>query len=85
MGLSGLALFFVVVVGIALYFVPSIIAYQRKHTYFLPIFAINFLFGWSMIGWVAALVWAFVDNKPVASAAPEAATASTTASEPDKH
>ena len=41
-----------------LYFVPAVIAFSRRHEYRWPIFAINLFGGWSLIGWVVALVWA---------------------------
>ena len=53
-----LALFLVI------YFLPTIIANFRKHSYKLAIFFLNFFTGLTGFGWVAAFVWAFVD-KPV--------------------
>jgi len=41
---------------ILLYFLPSIIAH-RKHA-FLGVFLLNLLLGWTIIGWIVALVWA---------------------------
>jgi Superinfection immunity protein len=37
------------------YFLPTFIA--RKKQNFAAIFALNFLLGWTFIGWVLALVW----------------------------
>lgn len=56
-GMSLIALVLLVVVGAFIYFVPSIIAWKRKHNQFIPILLINVFFGWSLIGWVGALVW----------------------------
>ncbi len=39
------------------YFLPAIIAWARGHRNWLAILALNFMLGWSLIGWVAALVW----------------------------
>jgi hypothetical protein len=50
----GLAFF---VVAVALYFVPSIIAAARGHHQLGPILVINFLLGWTFLGWVVALAW----------------------------
>ena len=47
-----------VVVGIPLYFLPSIIAVKRSHRQRGPIFALNFLLGWSLLGWAGSLAWA---------------------------
>jgi uncharacterized membrane protein len=46
-------------IGILLYFVPSVIAFKRKHKNFIPILLVNIFFGWTFIGWVIALVWSF--------------------------
>jgi uncharacterized membrane protein YqaE (UPF0057 family) len=40
-----------------LYFLPSLVAYQR-HGNAPAIFIMNLLLGWTFLGWVAALVWA---------------------------
>ena len=42
---------------IAMYLVPTIIAAARNHHQAGPIVLINILFGWSLIGWGAALIW----------------------------
>ncbi|MBW5813623.1 superinfection immunity protein [Yersinia kristensenii] len=42
---------------IILYFIPFIIAKTRKHNKTGSIFLANLLFGWTLIGWAAALVW----------------------------
>ncbi len=44
--------------GGALYFLPTIIAVGRHKTNTLGILLVNFFLGWSVIGWVIALVWA---------------------------
>lgn len=48
--------------GIALYFLPSIIAYKRGHANKGIILLINFLLGWTFLGWAGSLVWAFIDT-----------------------
>ena len=45
-----------IVVGLFLYFIPSIVG--RHKTNAGAIFVLNFLLGWSFLGWVLALVWA---------------------------
>ena len=44
--------------GFVMYFLPSIIALARSKRDLLSIFLLNFLLGWTAIGWVIALVWA---------------------------
>jgi len=43
--------------GIALYFLPSIIARSRQKKNAGSIFVLNFFFGWTFIGWVLMLAW----------------------------
>jgi hypothetical protein len=45
-------------VGFLLYFLPSIIALTRSKRNTLSIFLLNFFLGWTLVGWVVALVWA---------------------------
>ncbi len=50
---------------IAVYLLPSIIAGWRKHQSGAAICALNILTGWTVIGWIAALVWSLTAvNKP---------------------
>jgi hypothetical protein len=57
------ALFFVT--APALYFLPTYEAFTRKHTNLTSILLINLLLGWSLIGWVVALIWAMRKAEPV--------------------
>ena len=41
----------------AVYFAPSIIAIVRAHKNTVAITLLNFLLGWTFVGWVGALVW----------------------------
>ena len=62
------ALLFVLIaicLGLALYFLPTIIAQQRKHRSLGGIFVLNLLLGWSLLGWIGALVWALSNPQPV--------------------
>ena len=40
------------------YLTPSLIAWYRAHHNRAAIMAFNLLLGWTLIGWVGALVWA---------------------------
>jgi uncharacterized protein len=44
--------------GIAAYLLPLSIAASRSHPNTIAIAALNILLGWTMLGWIAALVWA---------------------------
>ena len=48
-----------------LYFLPSIIALARSKRDTLAIFLLNLFLGWSVIGWIVALVWAAKNDVPV--------------------
>jgi Superinfection immunity protein len=43
---------------LVLYFLPSMTAEGRGHHQLLAILVLNLLLGWTMVGWIAALVWA---------------------------
>lgn len=48
----------VVIVGIGLYFLPTIVAVTRKVTNQGSVFVINFFLGWTFVGWVVSLAMA---------------------------
>lgn len=50
------------------YFLPWIIANHRCHYKQTAIFFLNIFLGWTLIGWVAALVWALAN--PLAPLSP---------------
>lgn len=66
-----------VVVGVIFYFIPSVVAWKRKHRQLIPIILLNVFLGWSFLGWVGALVWAFLDDKKNASPAHHAQVGTT--------
>jgi len=61
-----MGMFLLVLVGlvvvIALYILPSIIAFKRMHKNRMAILCLDLLTAWSFLGWVACVVWAFTDN-----------------------
>lgn len=57
----------VLVVGcIAFYFVPTIVAASRHKRSENAIVATNLLLGWTLIGWIVALIWALTADPPEA-------------------
>jgi hypothetical protein len=53
----------VLLLGIVIYFIPSMVGSQKRNAG--AIFLLNLLLGWTLIGWVGALVWAATqDAKP---------------------
>ncbi len=53
--------FIVVILGI--YFAPTVWAFGAKRKNKIPILLLNLFLGWTLIGWVVALVWAAVEDK----------------------
>jgi hypothetical protein len=47
---------------VLLYFLPAIIAYRQKKLNKEAILALNVFLGWTVLGWVVALVWAYTKN-----------------------
>ena len=47
-----------IVILLALYFIPALVAAVRGHHQTIPIGILNLFFGWTLVGWVAALIWA---------------------------
>ncbi|QEC46057.1 superinfection immunity protein [Pseudobacter ginsenosidimutans] len=46
-------------IGLPLYFLPTIIAATRHHQATIGVFFLNLFLGWTFLGWIAALIWAF--------------------------
>ena len=44
------------IVGL-IYFLPAVIAKSRGHKNTSAIFVLDLFLGWTVIGWIAALVW----------------------------
>jgi hypothetical protein len=42
---------------LALYFVPTIVACSRQHPNRSPVLVLNIFLGWTLVGWVVALCW----------------------------
>ena len=40
------------------YFLPAIVGFCRKHHQAWTIFALNLVLGWTVVGWIVAMVWA---------------------------
>ena len=52
-----------VLLGLFIYLIPAIVANSRGHNQTGSIVALNILFGWSLLGWGIALIWALSNNK----------------------
>jgi len=49
-----------VVLIVAFYFLPTLIAFLRQHKNKLAVFLLNLLLGWTVLGWVVSLVWSVI-------------------------
>ena len=49
---------FLIAMAVLAYFLPAAEAYKRRKRNRFPIFLLNLFFGWTLVGWVAALMWA---------------------------
>lgn len=53
-----------IMVGQVLYFVPTLVAMFRHHPEKYTLFLINAFYGWTVVGWLLALAWAFQIGSP---------------------
>lgn len=52
-----MTIFWIIFWGVV-YFAPSIVAHENKKRNLQAIFILNFFLGWTLLGWVIALIWA---------------------------
>lgn len=52
-----------------LYLIPTIVVLSNGHPYATGVVLLNIFLGWTLVGWVAALVWA-VSVSPSAKPSP---------------
>jgi Superinfection immunity protein len=60
---AGIAGLIIVLLLAGFYFLPAIIAGARHHHNAVAVFFLNLFLGWTLVGWVIALVWA-ISNPP---------------------
>ena len=53
---------FIAMVLALFYFLPAIIADVQKTAYRITILRINVFFGWTILGWLAAFLWACTEE-----------------------
>ena len=57
-GVPMIYMWLLMIIAIALYFMPTIVAgYRQQYSFFL-ILVLNILLGWTMLGWLLLLIWA---------------------------
>ena len=47
----------VLFIYLAIYFIPVIVAYIRRHNNTVAIAILTLFLGWTFLGWLAALLW----------------------------
>jgi Superinfection immunity protein len=52
----------IILLALAIYFLPALVGRHKRNA--LAIFALNLLLGWTLLGWVGALVWALIKDAP---------------------
>lgn len=60
--------FVIIAIACVLYFLPAIIASKRDHPNIAAIVLLNIFVGWTLLGWLGALIWS-VAATPTAPAA----------------
>ncbi len=51
------------VIGMVVYFVPSVVAFKRNAVSKWGIFFVNLFFGWTLLIWIVTLIWACEGRK----------------------
>ena len=54
---------FLLAVGGFVYFFPTVVAFYGKKSNRGAILVLNLLLGWTLLGWVGALIWAMVAQR----------------------
>jgi hypothetical protein len=55
--------FVIVLVALGLYFLPGIVGRRKRNSD--AIWALNLFLGWTLLGWIAALVWALTKEPAI--------------------
>jgi hypothetical protein len=50
-------------IGLGIYFLPTIVALARGKKRITPLVLVNVFLGWTLVGWIVTLVWAFSPDK----------------------
>ena len=58
-----IALMLLILPSLAVYFVPTIVAIVRHAQNVLGIVLLNIFGGWTLVGWIIALVWSIRDER----------------------
>ncbi|MBA6154684.1 superinfection immunity protein [Gelidibacter gilvus] len=62
-GIDIIVMIFLCIVGLFIYFLPTIIASGRNSTATFLIFLVNLFGGWTVALWIFVFIWAFCAKK----------------------
>ena len=62
-GSEALGALIVLLLCLAFWFLPVIIAANRNHRNTTAIFILDLLLGWTIIGWIIALIWSVKNDR----------------------
>jgi hypothetical protein len=48
-----------VALSVIIYFIPTIIALKNNHYNKVGVILLNIFLGWTLLGWIGALIWSF--------------------------
>lgn len=66
--MSPLGVLFLFALAFCAYFLPALVARWRDHRNASAIVVLNFFLGWTGLGWIVALIWAYTNDKHPAQA-----------------
>ena len=52
----------IIVIALVIYFLPSLIAHKKRNE--SAIVVLNLFLGWTIVGWVVALIWSLTNDPP---------------------
>ena len=54
-----------IIIGLWLYFLPTVMAIIRRTKRPATIFSVNLIFGWTLAGWIATVIWVLRERPPL--------------------
>ena len=60
MAIPIVGIFIIGVIFLAIYFIPTFIAFVRRKKQIVAILLINIFLGFTVVGWVGSLIWAVI-------------------------
>ncbi len=61
--MQGVMFVLVLTIALGIYCGPSLIAWHSRAKHGRAIIVLNLMFGWTVIGWIVALIWALAESE----------------------